>query len=228
MNVLVVNVGSSSVKLDIVAADDTVLRSHASVGPVTASDVERFARAGPEFSAIGHRIVHGGDRYHSAVVIDGAVLTELEELCDLAPLHNPPAIDLVRALMKRGGQPTNVACFDTAFHSTMPAAARTYAIPRKWREQFGIKRFGFHGLSHQWASTRAAALMGEPDDQRIVTCHLGAGASLAAVSGGRSVDTTMGFTPVEGLVMAQRSGDVDPGALAWLASASPRRAERDR
>ncbi len=217
MNVLVVNVGSSSVKLDIVAHDDAALRSHTSAGPVTAEDVEQFAAGGPEWAAIGHRIVHGGERYTSARVIDTAMLAELDELCDLAPLHNPPAVAVVRALIERGDPRPNVACFDTAFHSTLPVAARTYAIPVAWREQLGVRRFGFHGLSHQWAASRAAELLGGPDpDRRVVTCHLGAGASLAAVKGGCSVDTTMGFTPVEGLVMSRRSGDVDPGALAWL------------
>ena len=142
---------------------------------------------------------------------------QLEDLVDLAPLHQPKslaALDAVTAVLPSAPA---VACFDTAFHATMPAAAATYAIPREWREKYGIRRYGFHGLSHAYCARRAAELVGRPlAGLRIVTCHLGAGASLAAVVDGRSVDTTMGFTPLEGLVMATRSGSVDPGLLLWL------------
>jgi acetate kinase len=145
------------------------------------------------------------------------VESQLRDLTDLAPLHQPKslaALDAVSGLFP--GVPA-VACFDTAFHATIPAAAATYAIPREWRTRYGIRRYGFHGLSHAYCSQRAAQLVGRPlAGSRIVTAHLGAGASLAAVRDGRSVDTTMGFTPLEGLVMATRSGSVDPGLVLWL------------
>jgi len=167
--------------------------------------------------AVGHRIVHGGTEFVEPVVIDESVVRRIEALADLAPLHQPKslrALELVSA--KLPGVPA-VACFDTAFHAAMPAAAATYALPREWRTRWPLRRFGFHGLSHAYASRRAAELIGAPvEDLRIVTCHLGAGASLAAVRGGRSVDTTMGFTPLDGLVMATRSGSLDPGLILWL------------
>jgi acetate kinase len=151
------------------------------------------------------------------VIIDEGVVSRIRSLSDLAPLHQPKslaAMDLVSTLLP--GLPA-VACFDTAFHSTIPAPAATYALPAAWRRRWDLKRYGFHGLSHDYVSHRAAELLErESRDLRIVTCHLGAGASVAAVRGGRSVDTTMGFTPLEGLVMATRSGSVDPGLVLWL------------
>ena len=141
----------------------------------------------------------------------------MEELIDLAPLHQPKSLAALDAVTAALSSVPSVACFDTAFHATIPAAAATYAIPREWRERYGVRRYGFHGLSHAYCSRRAAGLVdGTLRGLRIVTCHLGAGASLAAVVNGESVDTTMGFTPLEGLVMATRSGSVDPGLLLWL------------
>ncbi len=169
----------------------------------------------PRPDAVGHRIVHGGRVFSGPVVIDAAVRGQLRELTDLAPLHQPKslaALDAVSAVLP--GVPA-VACFDTAFHADLPPAAATYAVPAEWRERYGVRRFGFHGLSHAYATRRAAVLLGGLP-RRLVTCHLGAGASLAAVLDGRSVDTTMGFTPLEGLVMATRSGSVDPGMVLWL------------
>jgi acetate kinase len=174
--------------------------------------------AGPEPVAVAHRVVHGGAAFTGAVVVDAAVEAELEGLAELAPLHNPKAVRGMRAALAARPDLANVACFDTAFHAGLPAAARTYALPAGW-EAGGVplRRYGFHGLSHAYASRRAAELLGEPAERlRLVTAHLGAGASLAAVAGGRSVDTTMGFTPLEGLVMATRSGSVDPGLLLWV------------
>jgi acetate kinase len=166
---------------------------------------------------VGHRVVHGGQRFTGPVVLDDDVRAELESLVDLAPLHQPASlagIDAVRAALP---DVPAVACFDTAFHATMPAEAVTYAVPAEWRSKLGVRRYGFHGLSHAYASRRAAEVLGrEVDGLRLVTCHLGAGASLCAVASGRSVDTTMGFTPLEGLVMATRSGTVDPGLVLWL------------
>ena len=167
--------------------------------------------------AVGHRIVHGGSEFVGPVLIDERVVQRLQALVDLAPLHQPKslrALELVRRLLP---EVPEVGCFDTAFHARIPAAAATYALPPEWRKRWDLRRFGFHGLSHAYVSRRAAELMGRPvEELRIVTCHLGAGASLAAVDGGVSVDTTMGFTPLEGLVMATRSGSVDPGLILWL------------
>jgi acetate kinase len=172
-----------------------------------------LAEAG-EADASGHRIVHGGADRTAPEAVDDALLADLRALTELAPLHQPPALDALDAIRRARPELPAVACFDTAFHATLPEAARTYALPAEWRERYGLRRFGFHGLSHAYASRRAAQLV--PGARRIVTCHLGAGASLAAVLDGRSVDTTMGFTPLAGLVMATRSGDVDPGMLVWL------------
>jgi acetate kinase len=167
--------------------------------------------------AVGHRFVHGGPRLTAPVRLDEDVERYLGTLVDLAPLHQPPA--LAGAALTRRLLPDvpAVACLDTAFHAGMPAAAATYALPREWRERFGVRRYGFHGLSHAYAARRSAQLLGRPvGELRLVTCHLGAGASLAAVRGGTSVDTTMGFTPLEGLVMATRPGSIDPGIALWM------------
>lgn len=167
--------------------------------------------------AVGHRIVHGGSQYRDAVRIDSSVARELTELSALAPLHQAKSLEALAAVSEVLGGVPAVACFDTAFHASLPPAAFTYALPLAWRERWGLRRYGFHGLAHASAVRRAAVLLGRPlDGLRVVSCHLGAGASLAAVHDGRSVDTTMGFTPLEGLVMATRSGSVDPGLLLWL------------
>jgi acetate kinase len=213
-SVLVVNAGSSTLKLSVVRGEDVLAGEtietrgeDAYAGLAVALD--RLPAAG----AVGHRVVHGGDRFTEPVVLDAEVAERLRELTPLAPLHQPKALAAAGAVAAlRPGLPA-VACFDTAFHAGLPPAARTYALPREWNERFGLRRYGFHGLSHAYASRRAAELTGA---RRIVTCHLGAGASLAAVRDGRCVDTTMGFTPVEGLVMATRPGSVDPGLLVWL------------
>jgi acetate kinase len=202
MRVLVVNAGSSSLKVDVV--DDGVRVESYDALPKTA----------PLVDVVGHRIVHGGDTFVEPVLIDGDVERRLRALVDLAPLHQPKSLAGLAAARALLPDVPHVACFDTAFHATIPIAAATYAIPRAWRERWPIRRYGFHGLSHAWASSRAREL--HPEARRVVTCHLGAGASLAAVFDGRSVDTTMGFTPLEGLVMATRSGSVDPGLLLWL------------
>ena len=221
MQILVVNSGSSSVKLRVLDDEDRVVSSEDLEGLGQGAAPKRAVAdwiAGLDgLDAVGHRVVHGGMEYRDAVVADDRVLGRLAALVDLAPLHQPAALaamDLARAALP--GIP-HVACFDTAFHATMPAAAATYALPREWRERWPIRRFGFHGLSHASAARRAAQLLGRPAAElRLVTAHLGAGASLAAIDRGRSVDTTMGFTPLEGLVMATRAGSVDPGLLLWL------------
>lgn len=220
MRILVVNAGSSSLKLRVIGPDDGVVVSKdlpAPGGQAEDAAIARLIQDLPPVDAVGHRIVHGGTKFSEPVVIDRAVEQRLRALTDLAPLHQPKSLavlDVVSAVLPT--VPT-VACFDTAFHATMPAAAATYALPREWRKRWELRRYGFHGLSHAYVSRRASELLGRaPDGLRLVTCHLGAGASLAAVLHGRSVDTTMGFTPLEGLVMATRSGSVDPGLVLWL------------
>jgi acetate kinase len=186
----------------------------ASEGRVEEAAIESFVAGIGDFDAAGVRVVHGGSAFRDSVIVDAAVLAELHNLDDLAPLHNPPAVRAIEVLRRLHPERVVIACFDTAFHSTIPEAAAVYAVPWEWTETWGVRRFGFHGLSHQSAARRAAAMLGRPiAELRTVTCHLGAGASLAAVAGGRSVDTTMGFTPMEGLVMATRSGSVDPGLM---------------
>ncbi len=184
-------------------------------------ELESAVRGLGEADAAGHRVVHGGTRFTGPVVIDDATLKELDDLTALAPLHQPTALELIRLLRRLRPDLAAVACVDTAFHATLPPWAYTYPVPVDWRERLGVRRFGFHGLSHAWASRRAAQLVGrDARELRIVTCHLGAGASLAAVRGGESVDTTMGFTPLDGLVMATRSGALDPGLVTWLTTSA--------
>ncbi|HMC51956.1 MAG TPA: acetate/propionate family kinase [Acidimicrobiales bacterium] len=219
MRVLVVNAGSSSLKLDVLEDDDEVVASArvAPVGRLRPGELEgAVAGLGP-IDAVGHRVVHGGTELTEPVLVDAGVRARLQELVDLAPLHQPASLKALDEVGRLTPGVPVVACFDTAFHATLPPEASTYAIPAEWRERFSARRFGFHGLSHAYAARRAAELAGPPGgDLRVVTCHLGAGASLSAVQGGRSRDTTMGFTPLEGLVMATRSGTVDPGLLLWL------------
>ena len=166
-------------------------------------------------AAVGHRIVHGGTRFTAAVRITAEVRDAILELCELAPLHNLAGLEGIRAIGRVLPSVPQVAVFDTAFHATLPPAARTYAIPRTWTTEWGICRYGFHGLSHAYCSRRAAAMLGHRS-ARIVIAHLGNGASVSAVRNGVCVDTSMGFTPLEGVVMGTRSGSVDPGALLYL------------
>jgi acetate kinase len=216
----VVNTGSSSVKLRLLDASDEVVMTTdlpLSNGRIEPEVIEEAITSLDAVDAVGHRIVHGGTRYTGPVLIDAGVRSHLEALTDLAPLHQPKSLIALDTVTSVFPKVPAVACFDTAFHSGMPAAAATYALPRQWRSRWDLRRFGFHGLSHSYATRRAAELLDRsPEDLRIVSCHLGSGASLAAIHRGRSVDTTMGFTPLEGLVMATRSGSVDPGLLLWL------------
>jgi len=234
--VLVVNAGSSSLKLRVLGpragddsggpADVTAAADLPAVGGAVGGDaggaaikaaIESF---GP-VDAVGHRIVHGGTRYAAPVLVTSEVRQRLEALTDLAPLHQPKSLAALDAVAAVLPDTPAVACFDTAFHATIPEEAATFALPAEWRARWTLRRYGFHGLSHAYVSRRAAELTGHaipdvPDGLRVVTCHLGAGASLAAVHSGKSVDTTMGFTPLDGLVMATRSGSVDPGLVLWL------------
>ncbi|MFC4048451.1 acetate/propionate family kinase [Actinomadura syzygii] len=220
LRVLTVNPGSSSVKFSLVEADDTVrARVELSTGGADREAERVLASVArlPRPDAVGIRFVHGGRDYTRPVVIDDEVAERLHELADLAPLHQPLSLYALGEIHRAFPDVPTVACFDTAFHATLPEAAATYALPAEWRERYGLRRYGFHGLSHAYAARRAAELLGaDLSDLRMVVCHLGAGASLAAVAGGRSVDTTMGFTPLDGLVMATRAGAIDPGIPLWL------------
>jgi acetate kinase len=221
VRVLVVNAGSSTLKLTLLDGADAVLAERELPTPLTRIDpVELRGALDSELryaDAVGHRIVHGGEHFREAARIDADVERQLRKLVDLAPLHQPKSLAALDAVTEALPGLPAVACFDTAFHATMPAAATTYALPAEWRERWGLRRYGFHGLSHAWVARRAPELVGrDACGLRIVSCHLGAGASLCAIKDGKSLDTTMGFTPLEGLVMATRSGSVDPGMLLWL------------
>lgn len=170
-----------------------------------------------EINAVGHRVVHGGEKFASSVVVTDEVIEAIKGCNDLAPLHNPAnlmGIDAIKAVLP--GVP-NVAVFDTAFHQTMPASSYLYGLPYRLYEQYGVRRYGFHGTSHKYVSQRAAAMLGKDiADLKIITCHLGNGASIAAVDGGKVVDTTMGLTPLEGLIMGTRCGDIDPAIIPFV------------
>jgi acetate kinase len=243
MNVLVFNAGSSSLKFSLLQAEQERLLLdggidwsseparlvlHATGRPILTRDlrvrrhgeavarlIEELRDSAPAIDAVGHRIVHGGSRYTSAVRITPEVRNAIAELCELAPLHNVASLAVIRAVTKAMPRIPQVACFDTAFHATLPEAARTYPIPRAWTRDWDVRRFGFHGLSHQYCATRAAEMLGR-GDLRLIIAHLGNGASVSAVHNGRCVDTSMGFTPMEGLMMGTRSGSVDPGLLIYL------------
>src|SRR5262245_10292057 len=220
-SVLVVNAGSSSLKLRVLGPDDsvtTVLDLSPWDGGPDDPALRRFLRGLSGIGVVGHRVVHGGRRFTGPVLIDDNVVAGIGELTDLAPLHQPGALAGIEATRSALPAVPAVACFDTAFHAGLPPAAASYALPLDWTRRFGLRRFGFHGLSHAYAAARAAQLLdgagpaaqrqdeGSTERLRVVTCHLGAGSSLAAVNDGVSVDTTMGFTPLEGLVMATRCG----------------------
>ncbi len=170
-----------------------------------------------EIQAVGHRVVHGGEEFTGSVVINGHVLESIERFADLAPLHNPPNLTGIRAAMHSLPNAVQVACFDTAFHTTIPQMAYLYALPYEMYEKYRVRRYGFHGTSHRFVARCCAKLMGIDKTQaNIITCHLGNGCSMAAVKEGKSVDTSMGLTPLEGLVMGTRSGDIDPAILFYL------------
>ncbi len=251
-HVLVLNIGSSSIKyelLDVTAGhrsaaglverigEDEGVITHRPAGaepyerrepyPDHEAGMKAVARAFAEtgraledlsLKAVGHRVVHGGARFRDPVLIDDDVLRTIEELAVLAPLHNPGNLVGIRAARRLFPDIPQVAVFDTAFHQTLPPAAYTYAVPAEWADRYGVRRYGFHGTSFAYVSRRAAELLGrDPSEVNLIVLHLGNGASAAAIEGGRSVDTSMGMTPLEGLVMGTRSGDVDPSIPAHLA-----------
>lgn len=201
--VLVVNAGSTSLKLHAVDADEHSVA------------VESLDLVPPDLTAVAHRVVHGGARFRDPVVIDSAVRDQIGELVSVAPLHNAPALEAIEDARAALPDVPHVAVFDTSFHRTIPDAAAVYAVPRLWRERWGIRRYGFQGLSVEWCAERVPEVLGRPVD-RLVVCHLGGGSSITAVRSGKSVDTTMGFTPLEGVPMTTRSGSVDPGALLYV------------
>ncbi len=248
MHILVINCGSSSIKADVVhaesgqragslqverlGADGAAARidgepvagfdgaDHSSALATALPALLASLPAGAGLRGVGHRVVHGGALFSAPTRVDDAVEAAIEALIPLAPLHNPGNLAGLRAARALLPEVPHVAVFDTAFHATLPPRARTYALPAALSERHGLRRWGFHGTSHAWVAARAAEHLGEPLERlRIITCHLGNGASAAAVEYGRSVETSMGMTPLEGLVMGTRSGDVDPGALLHLARA---------
>jgi acetate kinase len=219
VRVLVVNTGSSSLKLQLIDEDDAVeAETHVERWDGDESAFVGLLEGTAGVDAVGHRVVHGGHDLVEATVVTDDVVATIDNLTSLAPLHQPRAVAGLDAGRRALPSVPHVACFDTAFHASMPVAARTYALPPDWRGTWGLDRFGFHGLSHAWAARRGPTVAGRPaaEARRVVSCHLGAGASLCAIADGRSVETTMGFTPLEGVVMATRSGSVDPGLLLWL------------
>jgi acetate kinase len=250
-SVLVLNSGSSSVKFALIAAGtaervlggladkvgtpEAVLRIQRPTGDVTeplpdgsrqaviACILDRAVGPGADLIGAGHRVVHGGDRFSDSVLVDDDVIDAIRSFAPLAPLQNPADLTGIEAIRAaRPGLP-QVAVFDTAFHQTMPASAFRYAVPEEWYTRYGVRRYGFHGTSHRFVSERAAVLLGRPPGElRLVTAHLGNGCSAAAIRDGVSVDTTMGLTPLEGLVMGTRSGDIDPGVFAYLADQTGR------
>ena len=170
-----------------------------------------------EISAVGHRVVHGAEKFNSSVLITDEMIAQVKDCYDLAPLHNPANIIGIEAISELLPNAPQVGVFDTAFHQTMPAHAYMYALPYEMYEKYGVRRYGFHGTSHRYVSRRACEFLGVPyEEQKIITCHIGNGGSITAVMGGKSVDTSMGLTPVEGLMMGTRSGDVDAGALTYI------------
>ncbi|MFP5308900.1 MAG: acetate/propionate family kinase [Actinomycetes bacterium] len=233
MRVLVLNAGSSSLKaavLDVGPAGRTTHVTDALVervgeeggdapdhGAAVRQVLDRLAADGVHPDAVGHRVVHGGERFTAPAVVDDRVVDEVAACVPLAPLHNPANLAGLRAAREAFADLPHVAVFDTAFHATVPPAAHRYAVPRDWYEQHGVRRYGFHGTSHAYVSRRAAALLGrEPADVAVVSAHLGNGASVTAVDGGVSVDTSMGLGPLPGLVMGTRSGDIDPTVVFHL------------
>ena len=227
MKILVLNAGSSSIKYQVIDTDSGVSLSKGAredIGRGGAPSIDQALTSILEsldadlaIDAVGHRVVHGGALYRDAAIITPEVVADIESLSAIAPLHNPANIVGIRAAQKALPDVPHVAVFDTAFHQTMPEEAFTYAIPRELAAEHGLRKYGFHGSSHSFVSRSASALLGgDPKNHRIITLHLGNGSSIAAIRGGQCLDTSMGFTPLPGLVMGTRSGDVDPAIITYL------------
>ncbi len=221
MKILVLNCGSSSVKYQVIETttkekfvDDDIQRvtDHAAAIQEILSKVDLS-----EIKAVGHRVVHGGENFQHSVVVDDAVLAEMDRIEFLAPLHNPAAMAGVRACRAQMPDLPNILVFDTAFHSTMEPGAYLYGVPYEDYEKYGIRKYGFHGTSHQYVAMQAAEQLGRPlSELKLVTCHIGNGASVCAVQNGKCIDTSMGMTPLAGLVMGTRAGDIDAAALSII------------
>ncbi|MEQ8435967.1 MAG: acetate kinase [Ilumatobacter fluminis] len=227
MAVLVLNSGSSSVKYQLIDAADGRRLARGLIEEVVdhehalADVIEELGDA--PVDAVGHRVVHGGERFVAPTLIDESVVDAIESLVPLAPLHNPANLAGIRAARRTWPDLPHVAVFDTAFHRTLPAHAYRYAVPSGWFDDYGVRRYGFHGTSFDYVSARAADALGRPRDELdLVVAHLGNGASMAAIDHGRCVETSMGLTPLEGLVMGTRSGDIDPAVIGHVARASGR------
>ncbi len=179
-----------------------------------------------EIDGVGHRIVHGGEKFDDSVIITEEVLQEIENLAELAPLHNPAHLVGIRAFQEKLPNVPGVVVFDTAFHQSMPKSSYLYSVPYEYYEDYGIRKYGFHGTSHKYVSQRAAEMLNRPLDQlRILSCHIGAGASIAAIDGGKSIDTSMGFTPLAGVTMGTRSGNIDPALIPYIMQKTGKTAE---
>jgi acetate kinase len=233
--VLVINSGSSSLKYKLVEPDSGIERAGGGIQQIgepssRVADHEealrlafdQMAEAGVDLKscgllAVGHRVVHGGQDFYRPTLLDDARIADLDKLSELAPLHNPPAVQGIKVARKLLPDVAHIAVFDTAYFHNLPAAAATYAMNRELAERYQIRRYGFHGTSHRYVSQQAAAFLGRPlDSLNQIVLHLGNGASASAIAGGRPVDTSMGLTPLEGLVMGTRSGDIDPGVISYL------------
>ncbi|HEU4778518.1 MAG TPA: acetate/propionate family kinase, partial [Steroidobacteraceae bacterium] len=231
MHILALNCGSSSIKCAVIDSDTgkkalelqvtNTGRDTSAIDTLLAELRQRWVDLG-KIDAVVHRVVHGGERYSAPILIDTDVLAQLDALARLAPLHNPPATFAIRRARELFAHAPHVAVFDTAFHATLPRRAREYALPEDVRVRQGIRRYGFHGISHGDIATRVAAqLQRSPQELRVISCHLGNGASITAIEYGRSVETSMGMTPLEGLVMGTRAGDLDAGIVLELARTMP-------
>ncbi|AQY51328.1 acetate kinase A/propionate kinase 2 [Listeria weihenstephanensis FSL R9-0317] len=180
-----------------------------------------------EITGVGHRVVHGGEKFTESVLIDDKVIADIEQLSELAPLHNPANVTGIRAFRKVLPNIVAVAVFDTAFHQTMPQSSYLYSLPYNYYKDYGIRKYGFHGTSHKYVSERASELLGRPvEELRLITCHLGNGASIAAIEGGKSMDTSMGFTPLAGVSMGTRSGNIDPALVPFIMEKTGKTAEQ--
>lgn len=242
MNILIINVGSSSIKTSIYDTDSEELLYYMKVSDLLTTPIVKISdgeeiklkenghdyalnyvfnqvsQSKIPFQAIAHRIVHGGSKFLETVKLDSEILSELANISHLAPLHNPNNLKGIEIAMRLLKEKPHYGVFDTAFHATIPNRAIHYAIPKKWRDELGVRRYGFHGMSHQYVSKRAAEILEEDiQNLKLITCHLGNGCSISAIEYGRSVETSMGFTPLEGLVMGTRSGDIDAGVLNFIA-----------
>lgn len=245
MKILVINSGSTSLKYQLIdtAAEDVLAKGiceRIGQDPELPTHNEALSRVIKEITdpssgaikdlseigAVGHRVVHGGEYFSGSVIADDAVIEKIEELSDLAPLHNPANLLGIKACMKLMPDTPNVCVFDTAFHQTMPEEAYIYGIPYEYYKKYKLRRYGFHGTSHSYVSERALQLLDKKDgDTKIVVAHLGGGASISAVLNGKSIDTSMGLTPLDGLVMGTRSGSIDPAIIQYIADKENRSAD---